>query len=386
MLLLASRLVFAQEGDVRPVHDPHIIAAEGSYYIFSTGGGIAIRRSRDLVHWERIGSVFKETPGWAKSEVPGVRGLWAPDISFFSGKHHLYYSASTFGSNRSCIGLAVNETLDPASPKYKWVDLGKVIESAPGQDNWNAIDANIILDDQNQPWMAFGSFWSGIKLRRIDPVTGKPVADSQMYSLAARPKPGAIEAAFMIRRQGHYYLFVSFDYCGKGVESTYKIMVGRSREITGPFLDRIGKPMLEGGGTLVLASQGQVRGPGHNSVLVQGAKHWLVHHYYDGNRNGMPTLQIRALAWDDAGWPIAGEPIAEPLGASAATGPAEKPAELQPMYTGAAFYPTNSIRLPSGSATSMKWPESSFHSLRIATPASFSRCLSCSNLVTARSR
>lgn len=106
-----------------------------------------------------------------------------------------------------------DETLDPANPKYQWVDRGEVIESASGQDNWNAIDANIILDEAQQPWMTFGSFWSGIKLLRIDAVTGKPQANATMYSPAARPKPDAVEAPFMIRRQGFYYLSVSFDYC-----------------------------------------------------------------------------------------------------------------------------------------------------------------------------
>lgn len=297
-----------QEGDVRRVHDPHIIAADGAYYIFCTGGGIPIRRSKDLIHWERIGTVFDETPAWAKREVPGVRGLWAPDISFFNGRYHLYYSVSTWGKNRSCIGLAVNDTLDPASPKYKWIDQGKVIESTPGRDNWNAIDANVVLDERKEPWLAFGSFWSGIKLRRLDRSTGKLHSDSRMYSLAARPSPGAVEAPFIIRRGEYYYLFVSFDYCGRGVDSTYKIMVGRSKAVTGPYVDRDGKPMTEGGGTLVLGSQGHVRGPGHNSVLVEGDKYWLVHHYYDADLYGVPTLQIRPLNWDKAGWPEAGAP------------------------------------------------------------------------------
>lgn len=311
-MLLAISQAFGQEGDIRRVHDPHIIAADGNYYIFCTGGGIPIRRSKDLIHWERIGTVFANIPEWTRTEVPGARGLWAPDVSYFNNQYHLYYSVSTFGRNRSCIGHTVNATLDPASPKYKWIDLGKVIESTPGQDDWNAIDPNIILDDQNQPWLAFGSFWSGIKLQRIDPQTGKPPADSKMIALAARPKPGAIEAPCMIRRQGYYYLFVSFDYCSRGVDSTYKIMVGRSKQITGPFLDKTGTPMLEGGGTLVLGSHGHVRGPGHNSVLIEGQKHWLIHHYYDADQYGVPTLQIRPLTWDKEDWPIAGEPYAEP--------------------------------------------------------------------------
>jgi len=182
VVMLAGSLALAQQGDVRRVHDPCIIAADGAYYVFCTGGGIASRRSKDLVHWERIGAVFRALPAWTGAEVPGVRGLWAPDISYFNGRYHLYYAVSTFGQNRSCIGLAVNATLDPANPDYKWVDLGKVIESRQG-DAFNAIDANIVFDEQKQPWMAFGSFWSGIKLIRIDPSTGKPPADARMQAL-----------------------------------------------------------------------------------------------------------------------------------------------------------------------------------------------------------
>jgi arabinan endo-1,5-alpha-L-arabinosidase len=312
-MLLTASVASAQQGDVRRVHDPCIIAAEGSYYLYCTGGGIAIRRSKDLVHWERIGSVFSDIPAWTGQEVPGARGLWAPDISFFNGKYHLYYSVSTFGRNRSCIGLAVNDTLDPASPRYKWVDQGKVVESTPGKDNWNAIDPNIVLDERQRPWMSFGSFWSGIKMRRIDPLTGKLAAEEdRLYSLATRVSPPAIEAPFIIRRGEYYYLFVSFDLCCKRAESTYRIMVGRSKEVTGPYVDRNGKAMLEGGGTQILAGAGRVRGPGHNAVLIEGEKHWLVHHYYDAEENGVATLQIRPLRWDEEGWPVAGEAIAKP--------------------------------------------------------------------------
>lgn len=338
VLLLAGTLALAQQGDVRRVHDPCIIAAGGSYYVFCTGGGIPIRRSKDLIHWERLGSVLTSVPAWASREIPGARSLWAPDISFFNGKYHLYYSVSTFGSNRSCIGLATNATLDPASPAYRWVDQGKVIESTRA-DNFNAIDANIILDEQKQPWMALGSFWSGIKLFRIDPQTGKAPAGVQAHSLAARARSGAIEAPFLIRRGEFYYLFVSFDICCKRTDSTYKIMVGRSRQITGPYLDREGKAMLEGGGTLVLASQGHVRGPGHNAILEEKGKHWLVHHYYDAGANGIPTLQIRPLTWDETGWPIAGEPVADAIPGAASAGRSAEPSGLHPIYDEPGFYP-----------------------------------------------
>lgn len=313
ILLLANMTARAQVGDVQRVHDPCIIAAEGAYYLFCTGGGIAIRRSADLLRWERIGAVFAEAPEWTRQEVPGSRGLWAPDIAFVNGRYHLYYSVSTFGKNRSCIGLATNVTLDPADPRYKWIDQGKVVESTPGKDDFNAIDPNLVLDERDCPWLTWGSFWGGIKMCRIDPATGKPdPADRQVYALAARPESKAIEAPFMIRRGDSYFLFVSFDLCCRGAESTYRIMVGRARAITGPFVDRDGRPMLRGGGTQVLAGGGRVRGPGHNAILTKDERHWLVHHFYDADARGIATLQIRPLRWDEQGWPIAGEPIESP--------------------------------------------------------------------------
>ena len=116
-------------GDVRQVHDPTIIKDGDTFYLFSTRAGIAVRCSKDLVEWRLCGDVFAHLPGWAVNDVQGLRGIWAPDISYFNGRYHLYYSASTFGSNRSSIGLAINQTLDPTSNKYRWEDQGKIISS-----------------------------------------------------------------------------------------------------------------------------------------------------------------------------------------------------------------------------------------------------------------
>jgi arabinan endo-1,5-alpha-L-arabinosidase len=321
LLLLGPSPADAQQGDIRHVHDPCIIAFKGSFVLFCTGKGIPIRRSQDLFNWERIGSVFGDVPDWAKADVPGAKDLWAPDISYFNGEYHLYYAVSTFGHNRSCIGLAVNSTLDPASPGYHWADRGKVVESFR-KDDWNAIDPCLTLDEREQPWLAFGSFWSGIKLRRVDFKTGKPSPDdSNMHSLAARPRPGAVEAPFFLRKNRFFYLFVSFDFACKGADSTYKVKVGRSRSVTGPFVDRDGAAMLTGGGTLVLAGYGDIRGPGHNAVLSRDGRDWLVHHYYDASEGGIPKLRIRPLVWDDDGWPLAGEPISAPLGSAAPADP-----------------------------------------------------------------
>jgi arabinan endo-1,5-alpha-L-arabinosidase len=322
----------AQVGDVRDAPDPAIIQHDGLYYVFATDEGIQILRSDDLVEWERIGRVFEadDGPEWAQDVIPGTMFPWAPDITFFNGLYHLYYSLSTFGSQRSVIALATNETLDPADPDYAWVDRGIVLESHTGQDPFNAIDAALFVEDDGSVWMSWGSHWGGIKMRRIDPETGLlSDADTTTYDLAARDgvdavdgptAAQAIEGPYIIRHDGAYWLFVSFDACCRGAESTYNVRVGRADHITGPYLDRDGVPMTEGGGTLVLASHGDIRGPGHNSILVEDDAHYLVHHYVnivEGPASpdaplAIPrSLQIRPLHWTWYGWPVAGPPLAD---------------------------------------------------------------------------
>ena len=295
------------QGDIRNVHDPSIIKEGDTFYLFSTRAGISVRCSSDLLTWRLCGDVFAHLPLWAVQDVPGLRGLWAPDISYFNGSYHLYYSASTFGSNRSSIGLTTNLTLNPMSDRYRWMDQGKVISSNTS-DDWNAIDPNLVLDEGGQPWLSFGSFWSGIKLRKIDLNTGKlDPRDTNLYSLASRPRtagqPGAIEAPFIIRRRGYYYLFVSFDFCCRGTESTYNVRVGRAQRVIGPYVDRDGKDMREGGGTLVIAGEGRWRGTGHCAVLQTPDGDRLVYHAYDAEARGISTLRISPLIWDSEGWP-----------------------------------------------------------------------------------
>lgn len=299
------------EGDISPVHDPAIIRQGDRYHLFASnrfaGKLVPMFCSQDLRRFTLCGNVFDRIPEWALEEVPGARGIWAPDIAYLRGRYLLYYSVSTFGKNRSVIGLATNQTLDPKSPDYRWVDEGKVVGSTP-DDDWNAIDPNLAVDEKGRPWLVWGSFWDGIKMRRLDPDTGKlSGSDTRLYSLASRrpQKPPAIEAPFIVRRGGYYYLFVSFDLCCRGKDSSYKIVVGRAPEITGPYRDRDGKPMLEGGGTLVLEGTQAWRGPGHQAVLSDADGDRLVFHAYDGT-TGRPTLRISTMVWEE-GWPRVGE-------------------------------------------------------------------------------
>lgn len=322
----SSPEILKLDGDISPVHDPVIIKEKGTWYVFCTGG--TIRRSKDLHHWTLVGKVFGKLPEWATTEIPGTRGgYWAPDISVYKNVYRLYYAVSTFGKNDSAIGLATNKTLDPDSPDYKWVDQGMVFRSHK-EDDFNAIDPNLAVDKDGGQWLDFGSFWGGIKMRRIDPETGKLSSmDSTLYSLASRPRDpssstlngtpakNSTEAPFIIRRGRYYYLFVSFDFCCRGVSSTYNVVVGRSSNITGSYEDMRGRRMMTGGGTRLTNGTSLWRGPGHEAVLLRpGGPDLMLFHAYDGT-SGRPFLQISTIKWRDD-WPqvaaLPGAPLLAP--------------------------------------------------------------------------
>jgi arabinan endo-1,5-alpha-L-arabinosidase len=297
-------------GSISPVHDPVIVKDGDTYYLFTTGSGIPFRCSDDLREWRGCGQVFLSPPDWVREAVPAAGDLWAPDVSEHDGRFFLYYSASTFGSNHSAIGLATNVTLDPDSPNYAWRDEGIVIASDT-PDDYNAIDPNLFVAG-DRAWLAFGSFWSGSKLVEVDPKTGKPVESAELIALADNlPHPqNAIEAPFLTKHDDTYYLFVSHDFCCRGLDSTYNMRVGRSDAVTGPYFDRNGEPLLGGGGTLVYGGSGRWRGAGHNAILVEDDTWYLAFHAYDGDAAGTPTLRIEKLTWDDDGWPVSPSALA----------------------------------------------------------------------------
>jgi arabinan endo-1,5-alpha-L-arabinosidase len=291
-------------------------AGDVDYYVAATGRGVQLLRSTDLQHWQPSGHVFEQpVPQWARIEVPGTDGIWAPDLSYHEGLYYLYYSVSTFGSQRSVIGLAVNKSMDPASDDYQWQDRGKVIESNAEDNDFNAIDPALLVDEDGRWWLFWGSHWSGLKVVEVDPATGKPQPDAEIKPVAARPDTSshAIEAPFVIFHQGYYYLFASWDACCDGADSTYKVVVGRSRDAAGPYVDADGRAMLDGGGTLVLENSERWRGPGHNGVITTDAGQWMVHHTYDmQNLEAQRILQVRPMTWTSGGWPEVGEPLAAP--------------------------------------------------------------------------
>ncbi|MBI5768307.1 MAG: arabinan endo-1,5-alpha-L-arabinosidase [Verrucomicrobia bacterium] len=309
-----ARLVQLGSRGVR-AHDPSTIVQCGDeYWTFYTGRGVPSWRSKDMKTWTAGPPVFKEAPAWVATAVPENRNamFWAPDVMRVGDRYLLYYSVSSFGKNTSAIALATNKTLDPASPDFRWKDEGIVVRCAP-PDKFNTIDPAIFREADGRLWMVFGSYWSGIKLIELDPATGQRLApalsgsngpDSPMHALAHKQQ---IEAAFIWRHGAHYYLFVNWGHCCRGLESTYNIRVGRADQITGPYLDRDGKNLLDGGGTPVLATDGAFIGPGHAGIHVAEGREWFSCHFYNGTTpRGTPMLALRPLAWDRDGWPVVG--------------------------------------------------------------------------------
>ncbi|WP_265458889.1 arabinan endo-1,5-alpha-L-arabinosidase [Enterococcus sp. HY326] len=303
--------------DVRGVHDPTIIEANQQFYLFSTDTqqpptqGVPIRISKNLSEWHFAGSALKGVPQEAQ-EWSQAQGLWAPDVVQVGAEFRMYYSASTFGSTTSLIGLAT--AADPSGP---WTDQGAVVKTSSKLADHNAIDANFTLDREGNQWLVYGSFFGGIYLAKINPATGK-LLNSEDYGIKIAQRPqtvdGAIEGPFIYYHPetDYFYLFVSFD----SLNDSYNIRVSRAREITGPYLDLAGRKMTDFAsppreigvkllGSYQFANESPVYGPGHNSILkTTSGELFIVHHYRRRPFSDEFYLGIRKLFWLDNGWPI----------------------------------------------------------------------------------
>ena len=310
------------------VHDPVAIMCDGTWYLYSTGMGVDIMKSDDFVTWTHAGRVFEQAPQWAVDTIPGYNGhTWAPDIYYYNGLYYLYYSCSSFGKNTSAIGVATNRTLNPSSPDYKWEDHGCVVRSVSGRDLWNAIDPNLVIDADGNGWLSFGSFWGGIKIVRLDESLTRLAEPQEWYPLCRRPEGtaedtsktdkaitadprgpdfdpgnGAVEAPFIVRHDGYYYLFVSYDLCCRGADSTYKVVVGRSESVTGPYCDADGIPLMQGGGTVVVSGNDRYPGVGHCAIVSHNGGDYMIFHGYDRDRGYNSVLLSSPVRWN-AGWP-----------------------------------------------------------------------------------
>lgn len=309
--LLLSPITFARQVDV---HDPVMIKEGDTYYLFSTGPGITFYSSNDMKNWKRAGRVFATEPEWARHVAPEFNGhLWAPDIVQHKGNFYLYYSVSAFGKNTSAMGVTVTKTLDSSSPDYGWKDHGIVVQSVPHRDMWNAIDPAVIIDEEGTPWMSFGSFWGGLKLVKLAENLTEVAEPQEWHTIAKRERSileddasagsAAIEAPFIFRKSGYYFLFASWDKCCRGKDSDYKVVVGRSKDIRGPYLDKDGVDMNQGGGSLVIAGNKNWVGLGHNSAYTFGKKDYLVLHAYESADNFLQKIKILEMKWDKQGWP-----------------------------------------------------------------------------------
>jgi len=275
-------------------HDPTLEIENTVWYEFQTGEGIQSKTSTNNgLSWSGTGAVLSDDLNWWNTYVPdhANNDVWAPDVQIYNGKAWLYYSISTFGSQTSAIGLLSASSLATGN----WVDEGLVISSSPSV-NFNAIDPNLFIDTDDEPWLVFGSWWTGIKLTQLDKTTMKPTGD--ITALATRG--GGIEGPSLMYHNGYYYLFVSVGLCCSGVDSTYQIIYGRSANIEGPYLDKNDTAMTNSGGSQLWAGNSRWIGPGgqdiHNNSILN-------FHAYDAQDNGAPKLNIAELQWDVDGWP-----------------------------------------------------------------------------------
>ena len=314
----------AFQTDSPMVHDP-VMAKEGdTYYIYATGMGIQQMTSKDRKTWTVLPQpVMTVIPGWTTDSVPGFGShVWAPDVIQWHGRWWMAYSCSTFGKNGSSIGLLSSRSL----AANLWKDEGCIVcshdwkvdgEGKTSGDNWNAIDPNFVIDDKDNPWLVWGSFWDGIQLARLDTtmhLATKPMTIARRYSpddqnAAENPTSrfagrNAIEAPFIFRHGDYYYLFVSWDYCCRGAKSNYRVAVGRSKQVSGPYLDRNGKDMLVGGGTIFLeGDKKEWEAAGHCAAYTFDGEDVFICHGYSATHNGAAMLIQRPISWTADGWP-----------------------------------------------------------------------------------
>lgn len=280
------------------IHDPSILKVGSSYYLFSTHSTIHAHSSTDRTTFSDDGFGLASLPSWTNAYTGSSADLWAPDASAHNGQYWLYYAVSTFGSSNSAIGLAISPTGVPGT----FVDSGAAIYTSGQCAGSNAIDPASVIDTSGNAWLAFGSWSDGIQIVPVSNTAGTPTS-AACTQLAYHPSGSGIEGSYIYAHGGYYYLFASIDTCCQGVNSTYRIIVGRSSSITGPYIDRGGIALTSGGGTILLSAHGNINGPGGESVFSDTDGDVLVYHYYDGNNMGNPALGLNSLGWTSDGWP-----------------------------------------------------------------------------------
>lgn len=276
------------------IHDPStIMECEGKFYTFGTGGGGLI--SPDGYTWDS-GAV---RPG----------GGAAPDAIKIGDRYLIAYGATGGGLGGGHAGIIYtmwNKTLDPKSPDFKYSEPNLVAQSEYDED-CDAIDPSLLMGPDGRLWMSYGTYFGFIRLVELDPATGKRVEGNKAIDIAID-----CEASALIYRNGWYYLLGTHGTCCDGVNSTYNIVVGRSRNVTGPYIDNVGRDMLKGGGKMVLAAGGRLIGAGHfgRYIVEEGVEKMSCHFEADMDRSGRSVLNVRPLVWKND-WPVAGEMFQE---------------------------------------------------------------------------
>lgn len=294
LAIASSSNVYSQTGEPY-IHDPStIMECDGKYYTFGTGGGGLI--SEDGWSWR---------PGAVR---PG--GGAAPDAIKIGDRYLIAYSATGGGLGGGHAGKVLtmwNKTLDPSSPDFKFTEPIEVAHSLDDED-CDAIDAGLLLDPTTgRLWLSYGTYFGFIRLVELDPATGARVEGNEPVDIAID-----CEATDLIYRDGWYYLLGTHGTCCDGPNSTYNIVVGRSRNITGPYIDNIGRDMLQGGGKMLLSAGNRKTGPGHFGRYIEddGVEKMSFHYEADFDRGGRSVLAVLPLLWEN-GWPVAGEPVKE---------------------------------------------------------------------------
>lgn len=314
---LAYPAPIAVTGSGIQVHDPDMIQdANGTFWLYGTHNTLAT--SPDMATFSAVsaGDIMPDFGWWASENTTGANGrtdIWAPSVMYANGTYYQYYAIpvydppSTVAADQSAAVIALATSTSPSGP---WTDTGKVISSCGTASGcttaFNAIDPAPYIDSAGQWWLTFGSWHDGIHVLQLDPSTGLPLgSNAALYDIARRGagEEGSFIFPYTVRGTFYYYYFASIDVCCQGINSTYRIIVGRSTSPTGPFHDRGGLDLMDGGGTILLSTHGMIYGPGGESVLLVGSQPVLVYHYYDGTKNGTPTLGINDLQFDADGWP-----------------------------------------------------------------------------------
>jgi arabinan endo-1,5-alpha-L-arabinosidase len=274
------------------VPDPTVIKADdGYFYLYATGRITPIYKSKDLVNWTFVGTAFTEE---TRPAFEPNGGIWAPDINVIDGKYVLYYSMSVWGGEQTCgIGVAVAD-----SPEGPFTDRGKLLRSNEiGVQN--SID-QFYIEENGTKYLFWGSF-HGIYCIELENNGMEIKKGAEKRQIAG----SAFEGTYIRKKAEYYYLFASIGSCCEGVKSTYRLVVGRSKSLFGPYLDKSGKDMMNNGFSVVIASNERFTGNGHCSEIVQddAGNDWILYHGVDITNPRSRMLLLDQITWDDDNWP-----------------------------------------------------------------------------------